>query len=242
MPIQRLVVVGDAHLGAVPPSVEDALLAFLDAVATLGDGLLINGDLFGFWFTYRRAIPRTGLRVVVGLAELSRRVPILMTGGNHDRWGDPFWNRELGLEYAPHALRFKLGGTTAVAWHGDQVPETSTTSRIKHALFRSRLASSVYRLLPAELGFLATQSLARPAQSDRARRREKETARLQQSWAEAHLRADPALALLVMSHSHRPVAVELRPGQRYLNPGAWFDGYRYAIATPERLELNQFRA
>jgi len=59
MPIQRLIVVADAHLGAVPASVEEALLHLLDELPKLGDGLLLNGDLFAFWFSYRRAIPRS---------------------------------------------------------------------------------------------------------------------------------------------------------------------------------------
>lgn len=240
MPIQRLVVVSDAHLGAVPRSVEDALLGFLDAVPSLGDSLLINGDLFGFWFAYRRAIPRAGLRVVFRLAELARRLPVFMTGGNHDRWGDPFWNGDLHLTYDPHTLELTLGAATVVALHGDQIPDPSRSHRLKHTLFRSRLASGVYRLLPAELGFLVTQGLARPANSDRARRHEEETAREQRAWAESRLRQDPSIGLLVMGHSHRPVAAELLPGQWYLNPGAWFDGHRYAIATPGHLTLSQF--
>src|SRR5438477_403112 len=39
-----LVVVSDAHLGVAPPDVEGRLLAFLEAVPTLGDCLLLNGD------------------------------------------------------------------------------------------------------------------------------------------------------------------------------------------------------
>ena len=86
--MERLVIVSDAHLGSVPDRVEEAFLAFLDHVPALGDGLLVNGDLFDFWFAYRRVIPRAGIRVVARLAELARRLPVAMTGGNHDRWGD----------------------------------------------------------------------------------------------------------------------------------------------------------
>src|SRR6266536_6602188 len=69
-----LVVVSDAHLGVAPPDVEERLLAFLEAVPTLGDCLLVNGDLFDFWFSYSRVIPREGFRVTSALAALRRRV------------------------------------------------------------------------------------------------------------------------------------------------------------------------
>ena len=41
---------------------------------------------------------------------------------------------------------------------------------------------------------------------------------------------------------------QLAPGQQYLNPGAWFDGFRYAVATetarssaPSRAEVHHLR-
>ena len=241
MPIQRLVVVSDAHLGSVPRSVEDALLDFLEEVPSLGDGLLVNGDLFGFWFAYRRALPRAGFRVTARLIELARRFPVLMTGGNHDRWGDRFWDRESGIRFASGELRFALGSKTALAVHGDQVGGGPPGYRLKNWLIQSRLASLGFRALPAELGFWITDGLARPDRSARAARREGATADRQRAWAETRLRDDPGVSLLVMSHSHRPAALEVRPGQRYLNPGAWFDGYHYALATDRTHELRQFR-
>ena len=77
---QTLVVVSDAHLGVAPPATEEALLGFLDAVPSLGDCLLVNGDLFDFWFSYSRVIPRRGFHVAAALARLRKRLPIVMGG------------------------------------------------------------------------------------------------------------------------------------------------------------------
>src|SRR5688500_11757620 len=90
----QLVIVSDAHPRR---AVEAALLAFLERVPDLGDALLVNGDLFDFWFEYRRVIPRTGFRVAAALAALRKRVPIVMIGGNHDRWGGDFWREDLEI-------------------------------------------------------------------------------------------------------------------------------------------------
>jgi len=99
-----LVVVSDAHLGVAPPAVEEALLEFLEAVPALGDCLLVNGDLFDFWFSYTRVIPRRGFHVAAALARLRNRVPVVMVGGNHDRWGGDFWTREVGVRFELCAL------------------------------------------------------------------------------------------------------------------------------------------
>lgn len=241
MPIQRLVIVSDAHLGAAPPAVEVALLRFLDEVPTLGDGLLLNGDLFGFWFGYRRAIPRAGVRVLARLAALVRTMPVLMTGGNHDRWGDAFWEPEFGIRFAARELRFPLGNGTALASHGDGLTPPTRGAALKQRIISHPLISAGFRALPADLGFwLADQVGGRFEHTAQRARLEDERAARQRVWAERKLRESPELALLVMGHSHRAVVAEPFPGRRYVNPGAWYDGYRYAVASDSAVELRQY--
>jgi len=43
-----------------------------------------------------------------------------------------------------------------------------------------------------------------------------------------------------MGHTHRAVVSDAGPGRQYLNPGAWFDGFRYAVATESGAELRRF--
>jgi UDP-2,3-diacylglucosamine pyrophosphatase LpxH len=40
-----------------------------------------------------------------------------------------------------------------------------------------------------------------------------------------------------MGHTHRPVLTEPTPGRQYVNPGAWMDGYRYAVISETGAEL-----
>ena len=65
-------VVADAHLGVANTSDEEAFLAFLDAVPSLGDSLLLAGDIYDFWFTYKRLIPRHCIRVNANRAPCGR--------------------------------------------------------------------------------------------------------------------------------------------------------------------------
>ena len=240
MPIEQLVVVGDAHLGAVPPVVEASLLRWLDDVPTLGDGLLVNGDLFAFWFGYRRVIPRAGVRVLARLAALARAMPVLMTGGNHDRWGASFWEPELGIRFGRSELRFELGQRPALAMHGDGLAEPTWRTALKQRIISHPIISAGFRALPADLAFRLAGRVGGPLESSpEAERLADRAAALQRCWAERWLREDN-VCLLVMGHTHRPAAEEPAPGRHYLNPGAWFDGYRYAIATSGDLSLRQY--
>ena len=236
-----LVVVADAHLGATPPAVEEALLAFLDAVPTLGDSLLVNGDLFDFWFSYAHVVPRRGFQVAASLARLARRLPVLMVGGNHDRWGGDLWRRDLGLRFDPRRLTFQLGRRAVAAIHGDGLTEPRRRAMLLHRVINHRITSLAYRAMHPDLGIRLVEMLS-PRLGDHStdEKRLEAAAAQQRAWAAALLAREPELDMVIMGHTHRAELSRTPSGGTYLNPGAWFDGLRYAVATEDGAELRQF--
>lgn len=241
MECQRLVLVGDAHLGRGAPAIEESFLAFLETVPTLGDGLLITGDLLEFWFTYRRAIPRRGVRIVAALAAVRRRMPILMIGGNHDRWGGDFWSQDLDIEFAPHEARFRLAGQPAAALHGDGITALDRPARILHRITSHPATINLFGALHPDWGMWLVDRMSGPL-GDRPRPPAAVAATVarQTAWAIERLVREPALALLVMGHTHQPVSETLPTGQRFVNPGAWCAGSHYAVITEGSSHLQQF--
>ena len=237
----QLVVVSDAHLGAAPKPVEEALLAFLDEAPKLGDCLLVNGDLFDFWFAYRRVVPRSGFSAAAALAHLRRRMPIVMTGGNHDRWGDSFWDRDIGIQFAPGEVRFEAAGRRVLALHGDGVAEAHRSAAMLHRITRHSVTARVFGWLHPTVGFALVGAMShRLADAARHDAVLLEASKRQAAWAGRRLAGDPTVDLLVLGHTHRPTSRELEPGRHYLNPGAWIDGQRYAVVTPAGIELCQW--
>jgi UDP-2,3-diacylglucosamine hydrolase len=239
---RTLVIVSDAHLGVAPPGIEEALLDFFDAVPSLGDCLLINGDLFDFWFTYSRVIPRRGFHVAAALARLRRHLPIVMVGGNHDRWDRDFWERDLGVSFSPYRATFKIGNRTVTAVHGDGLAEPRWQAKLIHRVIQHPITAAVYRVLHPDLG-LRMVDLLSPVLGDHTVDEAKLTraAARQREWAERLLANETSVGLLVMGHTHRAVLEEPTAGRQYLNPGAWFDGFRYAVATETGAELCTFK-
>ena len=237
----QLLIVSDAHLGIAPPGVEEALLEFLHQAPTLGDSLLVNGDLFDFWFTYRRVIPREGFTVAAALAQVRKRMPVVMTGGNHDRWGEDFWRRDVGIDFVPMETTVTIGERLILAVHGDGLTEESWSAKFVHRVIRHPATVAVGRAVHPDVGFWLVDKLSRvlgnttqdPKVLDRA-------AGLQRDWAAGRLRDDPTLGAVVMGHTHRQVLEDLAPGRTYLNPGAWMDGYRYATLTETGASLKVF--
>lgn len=240
MHCQRAVLVGDAHLGRGSPDTERAFLAFLETVPDLGDGLVITGDLFEFWFSYHRVVPRRNLAVVAGLAALRRRLPILMAGGNHDRWGGDFWHDDFGIEFAPGEGRFELAGRPAAVIHGDGITESHWSGRLLHQVTSHGATVSLFRAIHPDLGLWLIDRLS-GVLGDRPRTEAEIAAASahQAGWARQRLDSQGDLSLIVMGHTHR-AAMAGPAGSHYVNPGAWFDGYRYAVVDAAGAELRQF--
>ena len=238
----RVVVVADAHLGQVPKAVEDAFHAFLAAVPTLGDALLINGDLFDFWFEYGAVVPRRHMLSVARLHDLvCRGIPVTFIGGNHDRWGGDFLRRDVGITYYGGEAEIPVAGRLTFVAHGDGLTEQHWSAKLMHRITRHPVTIRLFRALHPDLGFwIADKLSSRLADNTRDRAVLDRAAAAQTRFANDLLERRPELGLVILAHTHRP-ALERRPdGRAYLNPGAWLDGYRYAVVTKDAIELKTF--
>jgi len=241
-PTGRVVVVADAHLGQVPVAIQTAFHAFLERVPQPGDHLLIDGDLFDFWFEYGAVIPRKHFTSIAKLqACRARGVAITFVGGNHDRWGGKFLTDDLGLTFYGGEAEVDLAGRRAFVAHGDGFTEQHWSAKVMHRVTRYPITIWSFRHLHPDIGFWIAAKLSGkladttkdPAVLDRA-------AEAQRVWAIALLRRRPDLRLVVMAHTHRPQLETLPDGRAYLNPGAFLNGGRYAIITHDRIELKVF--
>jgi UDP-2,3-diacylglucosamine hydrolase len=234
--------VADAHLGQVPESVARTFHSFLDTVPQPGDELVVNGDLFDFWFEYGSAVPRRHLGTVMKLAGLVQRgIPVTFLGGNHDRWGGDFLRHDMGIGYHPGAAELVLAGRRALVVHGDGLTEQHWSGALLHWLLRQPVTIALFRLLHPAIGFWIADRLSgtlADSTKDKAVLDRAEAA--QAAYAQALLERRPELSLVVMAHTHRARLEQVESGRAYVNPGAFLDGGRYAVVTADAVELKSF--
>ena len=237
------VVVSDAHLGRKPGEVTETFHRFLETVPHLGDHLLINGDLFEFWFAYRSVIPRAGFQTLAALARVrGAGVRLTVTGGNHDRWGADFWKRELDAAFHMGTAELDIGGRRAWVAHGDDSALEDPAGRLMRAVTGHRLTARAFHWLHPDLAFwligrVSARLATRKYDDDIIRR----SAAAQARYAHWLLAERPELDLVILGHTHAPTLEVHGEGRWYLNPGAWMDGYRYALISSAGPELRCFR-
>ena len=232
-------VVSDIHLGAVPESTERGFREFLRFAAEHASGLLINGDLFDFWFEYRTVIPGRHFRVLAALADVvDAGVPVHFVGGNHDAWGGAFLRDEVGVRLVDGPQELVLAGRRALVAHGDGVGRGDLKYRALRRLIRHPWTVGAFRLLHPDWGSriadLASSTDVKLADHDPAA---KNRAAYIAAWAHERLAADPTLELVLAGHCHQPVLEEVEPGRYYANTGDWIHHFTYlsipAVGAPE---------
>lgn len=227
-------VISDVHLGHAPASVERALLSFLRALPGRAGSLLINGDLFEFWFEWKSVVPRSGVRVLAALMDLrDAGVPMTMLAGNHDCWGGDVL-REAGLDFMLGPLEGDVGGWRAHVEHGDGLREKEDRGyRVLRRVLRNRLAIRAFG------GILHPDFASRIAMGSSHTSRTY-TARDEgcglRAVASSMLDGPREPELVIFGHSHVPT-LERLPGGVYANAGSWLNQPTYLVVTPHDISL-----
>jgi UDP-2,3-diacylglucosamine hydrolase len=224
-------VVSDTHLGAVPAATERAFRGFLRHVGEHAGELLINGDLFDFWFEYRTVIMREHYRVVAALADLVESgVPVTFVGGNHDAWGGSFLRDDVGIRVVDGPVEMVLGGRRTLVAHGDGVGAGDIKYRMLKAVIRSRASIFGFRALHPDLGRRIAQAASSTEhKAESGDIRSKNRAAFIQAWGRERLLEDPKLDLVLTGHAHVPAIEEVAPRRFYVNSGDWLRSYTYVV-------------
>ena len=227
-------VISDVHLGRAPPETERLLLSFLRALPGRASSLLINGDLFEFWFEWKSVVHRSGVRVLAALMDLrDAGVPVTMLAGNHDCWGGDVL-REAGVDFQLGPWTGELGGWRARVEHGDGLrPKEDRGYRALRYVLRNRLAIRAFGALHPDLASRLAMGSSNASRTYQPR----DLGRGLRAVAESALAADPSLELLVYGHSHVSALERMPSGNVYANAGSWLDAPTFLVITPERIAL-----
>ena len=236
-------IASDIHLGAVPAGTERRFVDFLDHVATHASRLIINGDLFDFWFEYGEVIPGRHFRTLAGLARVVEAgVPVALVGGNHDAWGGRFLREEVGIELIDGVWRTELAGERSLVAHGDGLGVGDLKYRMLKATIRSRVAIGAFRAIHPELGMRLARAVSSTETKGHSEDAAQGRARFLRDWARARLVEDPALRYVVCGHAHVPEVIEFEPGRFYLNAGDWIRHGTYLTIDAEGARLETWSA
>ncbi len=231
-------IVSDLHLGAAPADVEKRFLSFLRSLHGRAGSLLINGDLFDFWFEWKSVLPRRGFRVLAALADLVESgTPVLWIAGNHDCWGGEIIRDDAGVGYHVGPWEGDIAGWRSRVEHGDGLREVEDRRyRRLRVVLRHPVAVKAMRLLHPDVGSWLASGSSHASRAHRAPDRGEGL----RAVALQRLVGQSTTELLVFGHSHVATLERTSAGGIYANAGSWLDDATFLHVTPQRIELRRW--
>jgi len=231
-------VMSDAHLGFAPTDVERAVASFFRHAATHAGSLVVNGDLFEFWFEWKSVIPRKGFRALAALADVvDAGVPVLMIAGNHDCWGGDVLRHDLGIDYRFGPWTGDVAGWRTLIEHGDGLrPVEDKRYRLLRRVLRNPLAIRSFRWLHPDVATPLASGSSNASRTYAARDGGR-------GLHDAAVRAESVatdLELIVYGHSHVATLDRLPRGAIYANPGSWLDAPTFLRVTEDTIALRRW--
>jgi len=160
-PEKKIYFASDMHLGLPTPMPaserEKYLVHWLDDIKDTTEELYLVGDIFDYWFEYRKVVPRSFTRFLGKIAEFTDQgIPVHFFTGNHDIWMFDYFPLELGVTIHRNPLKREFNGRRFYIAHGDALGPDDKGYKILKKIFTCKILQWLYtRLHPNFTTWLA---------------------------------------------------------------------------------------
>ncbi len=245
---KKIYFASDLHLGV--PSYEASLarekhfVDWLDRIKEDAAEIFLVGDVFDFWFEYRKAVPRGFVRLLGKLAEIADSgTPIHLFTGNHDMWIFDYLPQEIGLTLYREPIEREWNGKSFYIGHGDGLGPGDHGYKFIKKVFANPFLQWCFARLHPNFGIGLADYFSR---SSRAKTGDQDAIFLgeDQEWLVIYckeLLEQTHRDYLVFGHRHLPLDIKLNEaGARYLNLGDWISYFTYGVFDGVDMQLYEF--
>lgn len=234
----------DFHLGTPDHSSslkrEKHIVRFLSRIKEDAAAIFIVGDLFDFWYEYKKVVPKGFVRILGKMAELTDAgIPLYFFVGNHDMWMSGYFEQELNIPVYYEPKEFEFSGKKFLIGHGDGLGPGDRGYKFLKKIFRNKGCQWLFGLLPPYIGMgLAHWS----SRSSRAATGESDARFLgeDKEWLVSYCKEvlqQKYFDFFIFGHRHLPIDFSLTGGSRYINLGDWIRYNSYAVFDGHQVTL-----
>jgi len=246
---KKIYFLSDFHLGA--PNITESLkrekkiTRFLDEIKNDALEIFILGDLFDFWYEYKKVVPKGYVRILGKLAEITDSgIPVYFFVGNHDMWMNDYFQKELNIPVFFEPKEFFYNDKKFLIGHGDGLGPGDHGYKFIKKVFRNKACQWLFGILPPYIGmgiagYFSRKSRAQTGQSDEVFLGEDKEWLIQYS---KEVLQKTHYDYFVFGHRHLPLNIRLTEKSRYLNLGDWIKYDSYAVFDGINMELKYYNS
>lgn len=216
---------------------EEILFSFFDHVRNSGGTLIINGDLFDFYFEYKDVIPKVYAPLyyqILKLRESGVKVHYIL--GNHDYWVMDFINDVLFDKVYDDDVKLKIGKKTFYITHGDGFLSWDKSYRALKKFIRSRLFIWFYRSLHPRIGYSFANWVSKKGE-DYVHTKEYNKKILDEMKVQSKPFFDDGCDYFISGHYHQAKELDMKNG-KLLILGDWLSFFSYGKFDGQDLKLH----
>ncbi|MGN6616533.1 MAG: UDP-2,3-diacylglucosamine diphosphatase [Ilyomonas sp.] len=248
LPGKKIYFLSDFHLGA--PNYQQSLIrekkivAFLETIRKDAAEIFIVGDMFDFWYEYKKVVPKGYVRLLGKLAEITDSgIPVHFFIGNHDMWMSGYFEKELNIKVYYEPATFEWNGKHFFIGHGDGLGPGDHGYKFIKSIFRNKLCQWLFGQLHPTIGIGLANYFSRRS-------------RLKTGTADEHFLGEDNEWLIIFSrevlakehfdyfifgHRHYPIDYKLNEQSHYINLGDWIRTFTYATFDGNTVELKEWK-
>ncbi len=243
----RIYFASDLHLGMHPLQEslerERRFVEWLDEIRSDARELWLLGDVFDYWFEYRKVVPRGFTRFLGKLATLSDEgVDIHIFTGNHDVWIFDYLPQEIGMTVHRGVVTRTWNNHRFMLGHGDGLLKSDWWYRLLQSIFKNRMMQWLYARLHPNGSTAFAQWWSRKSRGEKGAHVsflgvDKEH---QVIYARHLLEKDPGIEFFIFGHRHIPFQIRLNEKSQVVCLGDWIYNFTYAVFDGEQLHLKKY--
>ena len=244
--MSKIYFASDLHLGV--PNKEKSLereklfVQWLNDIKSDAEAIYLVGDIFDFWFEYKKAVPKGYVRLLGKLAEISDSgIPIHIFTGNHDMWLFDYLEDEINAHIYREPIEISLKGKHFFIGHGDGLGPGDYGYKLIKKIFKNKLCQWLFERIHPNLGIAIAQYWSKKSRI--ANGEKNESYHGEKEWLTQFCKEKMKtieVDYFIFGHRHLPLEVDLGINTTYINLGEWVNYNSYAVFDGKKLELKRY--
>jgi UDP-2,3-diacylglucosamine hydrolase len=244
---KKIYFLSDFHLGAPDYASsltrEKKIVSFLDSIQHDAGQIFIVGDIFDFWYEYKKVVPRGYVRLLGKLAALTDAgISVHFFVGNHDMWMKDYFQTELNIPVYFEPKVFTFNEKKFFIGHGDGLGPGDHGYKFIKKIFRNKLCQWLFGQLHPTLGIGLANYFSRKSR-EKTGSSDEHFLGADKEWLIVYSKEilqQEHFDYFIFGHRHYPIEFKLNETSRYINLGDWIRNFTYATFDGNEVELKKW--
>lgn len=234
----------DFHLGS--PNLEEShkreklIVSWLNSISNDAKAIYLLGDIFDFWFEYKKVVPKGFVRLLGKIGELTdngTEVHILV--GNHDLWMNDYLEKEIGVKVHYKPFLIEKQNKKLFIGHGDGLGKGDYFYKILRKIFTSKICQFAFSRLHPNLALSFAHTWSRISRNRSEAKFLNDEKEILFNYCQEKQKTN-AVDYYIFGHRHIPLKLKVDERATYINLGEWLSNNSFAVLHEGILNLEEY--